>query len=65
MYAEDMIGDSTIAYLVNIICDDEQQIETREQGVGEGDVFVGILVDVVLIETEELVSWWLNSTVRK
>ena len=48
VHAEDVLGDLAVAEVVDIVGDDEEEIETREQGVGEGDVAVGVLVGVVL-----------------
>ena len=48
MHAEDVLGDKSIALLVHVVGNDEKEIETTEEGVGEGDVLVRVLVNVVL-----------------
>ena len=48
VHAQDVLGDLAVAEVVDVVGDDEQEIEPGEQGVGEGDVAVGVLVGVVL-----------------
>lgn len=48
MHAEDVLGDESIPLLVDVVGNDEEEIETTEEGIGEGDVLVRVLVDVVL-----------------
>ena len=48
MHTQNMVRDRAVAALVNVISDDEQEVETGQKRVGQRDVLVRILVDVVL-----------------
>lgn len=48
MHAEDMISNQAIACFFDVIGNDEKQIETRQQRVGKGNIFMRVLVDIVL-----------------
>lgn len=48
MHPQDVLRDEAVSLLVDVVGHDEEEIESREERVGEGDVLVGILVDVVL-----------------
>ena len=48
MHPQDVICNEAVASLVDIVCDDEEQVETGEKGVWKCDVLMWVLVDVVL-----------------
>lgn len=48
MHAKDMLGDHSISLLVAVVCDNEEQVETRKKRVGQGDVAMRVFVDIVL-----------------
>ena len=52
MHAQNVVCDEAVACLVDIVCHNEQEIETGEEGIGEGDVLMWVLVDVILTVSE-------------
>jgi len=44
-----MFRDLSVSLLVRIIRDDKEQIETRQQRVGQSDVSVWVFMDIVLV----------------
>jgi len=52
VHAQDVLRDHPVALLVDVVCDDKEQVETREERVGQRDVAMRVLVDVVLREGE-------------
>lgn len=43
-----MICNSAITFFVNIIGDNEEKIKTRKKGIGQGNILMGIFVDIIL-----------------
>lgn len=48
VHPEHVLRDHPVALLVHVVRHDEQQIESRQQRVGEGNVAVRVLVHIVL-----------------
>ena len=48
MHPKDVFRDLPIPLLIRVIRHDEEKIETRKEGIREGDVLVGILVYIIL-----------------
>lgn len=48
VHPEDVLGDVAVTDVFNVVGHDEEKIETGEEGVGEGNVLVRVLVCVVL-----------------
>jgi hypothetical protein len=56
MHSQDVIGDEAVSFLVNVISDNEEQVETREEGVWECYILVWILMNVILEH-----QWYISS----
>ncbi len=50
VHAQDVLRHQAVPGVLDVVGHDEEQIETRQQRVGQGDVLVGVLVGVVLAE---------------
>lgn len=48
VHAQDMLRDHAVLLFVRIVGHDEQEIETGQERVGQGDVLVRVFVNVVL-----------------
>lgn len=48
VHSEDVLGDLSIAGVVDVVGDYKKEIETGQEGIGESDVSVGVFVGVVL-----------------
>jgi hypothetical protein len=48
VHPQDVVGDLSVSLFINVVSYDEEQIETRQERVGEGDVLVWIFVNIVL-----------------
>lgn len=56
VHPQHMLRDHPVPLLVRIVRDHKQEIETREERVGEGNVPVWVFVDVVLAVSSPLFS---------
>jgi len=43
-----MIRYHAIPGFIHVVCDDEEQVEAGKEGVGKGNIFVRVFMDVVL-----------------
>jgi len=43
-----MVCNSAIPFFVNIIGDNEEKIKTRKKGIRQGDILMGIFMDIIL-----------------
>ena len=48
VHPQDVLRDESVSLVVDVVGDDEKEVETGEERVGEGDVLVRVLVHVVL-----------------
>ena len=48
MHTQDMLGNHAVAFLVNVVCNDKEQVETRQQRVWQRNIPARFLVHVVL-----------------
>ena len=48
MHTQDMLGNHAVAFLVNVVRNDKQQVETRQQRVWQRNIPARFLVHVVL-----------------
>lgn len=48
MHPQHVLRDHSVTLLVRVVRDDEEQIESGQERVGQSDIAVGIFVNVVL-----------------
>ena len=48
VHVRDVYRELLVVFAGGLVEDEEEQVETREERVGKGNIFVGILVDVIL-----------------
>jgi hypothetical protein len=59
VHPQNMLRNLSVSLLIRIVSDDKEQIETRQQRVGQSDISVWIFVDIVLmISLLSIISQW-------
>ena len=48
VHAKDVIRNASVPLFLDVVCHNEEQVETGKKGIGERDVLVRVFVDVVL-----------------